>query len=209
MDKQTYKYKKEKSIVYGIKDQYSLSKDEYYMLYSFFVTYSMCPNQSGKSKSFVDYGWGDNILVRNINGKQQSTDLYLALKNVLDLDKNKNFIFTDKNELKEKFISLDLGDGILHNFDTERAVIGKTNATNKYLKLFYRIRDGFAHGNFKLVFSSNNEKIVVIQDNNNTNVTGRIVIRLSTLLGFVNTVDKNNMLSDNNKINIKDNTKVA
>lgn len=209
MDKQTYKYKKEKSIVYGIKDQYSLSKDEYYMLYSFFVTYSMCPNQSGKSKSFVDYGWGDNILVRNINGKQQLTDLYLALKNVLDLDKNENFIFTDKNELKEKFISLDLGDGILHNFDTERAVIGKTNAANKYLKLFYRIRDGFAHGNFKLVFSSNNEKIVVIQDNNNTNVTGRIVIRLSTLLGFVNAVDKNNMLSDNNKINIKDNTKVA
>lgn len=209
MDKQTYKYKKEKSIVYGIKDQYSLSKDEYYMLYSFFVTYSMCPNQSGKSKTFVDYGWGDNILVRNINGKKQLTDLYLALKNVLDLDKNKNFIFTDKNELKEKFISLDLGDGILHNFDTERAVIGQTNAANKYLKLFYRIRDGFAHGNFKLVFSSNNEKIVVIQDNNNTNVTGRIVIRLSTLLGFVNAVDKNNMLSDNNKINIKDNTKVA
>lgn len=209
MDKQTYKYIKEKSIVYGIEDQYSLSKDEYYMLYSFFVTYSMCPNQSGKSKDFVDYGWDDNVLVRNINGKQQSTDLYLALKNVLDLDKNKNFVFTDKNELKEKFISLDLGDGILHNFDTERAVIGKTNAANKYLKLFYRIRDGFAHGNFKLVFSSNNEKTVVIQDNSNANVTGRIVIKLSTLLGFVNAVDKNNMLSDNSEINIKDNTKVA
>ena len=76
----------------------------------------------------------------------------------------------------------------------ERCVIGKTNATNKYLKLFYRVRDGFAHGKFCLRLSKENIKMIVIQDDDGHNVTGRIVIRLSTLIAFITAVDINHLI---------------
>ncbi len=63
--KQTYKYINKNSIVVQNKDEYSLTKDEYYKIHSFFVTYSMCGNQSLKKRSFKDYGWGDNNLSKN------------------------------------------------------------------------------------------------------------------------------------------------
>lgn len=76
----------------------------------------------------------------------------------------------------------------------ERCVIGKTNATNKYLKLFYRVRDGFAHGKFCLRLSEENIKMVIIQDDDGHNVTGRIVIQLSTLIAFITAVDINHLI---------------
>ena len=88
-----------------------------------------------------------------------------------------------------------MGDGILTDYDVERCVIGQTSENNKYLKLFYRIRDGFAHGKFLLKRSSTNEKMVIIQDDNGKNVTARMVIKLSTLLHFVSCIDLNKVIS--------------
>lgn len=185
-DKQTYAYCRNKSIIGNVQDEYELSQDEYYMLYSFYVTYSMCGNQSAKKRTFADYGWATNSI--------KNTELEQKLKGVIDLNKNSNFNFTDKNDLKEQFAAHDLSDGTLSNYDLERAVIGKTSASNQYLKLFYRIRDGFAHGKFLLKLSSNQTKMVVIQDDDTHNVTARIVIKLSTLLDFVECIDKNKLI---------------
>lgn len=63
-----------------------------------------------------------------------------------------------------------------------------------YLKFFYRIRNGFAHGKYCLRLSEDNIKMVIIQDNDKYNVTGRIVVRLSTLLNFINEIDINNLI---------------
>ena len=87
-----------------------------------------------------------------------------------------------------------LNDGFVADLSFERCVIGKTSENNKYLKLFYRIRDGFAHGKYCLRLSEDNVKMVVIQDDNGNNVTGRIVIRLSTLLNFITEIDINNLI---------------
>ena len=74
-------------------------------------------------------------------------------------------------------------------------MIGKTTQEgNKYTKLFYRIRNGFAHGRFALKYDSNHIKMVVIQDWDTKNVTGRIVLKLQTLLDFIETVDRNNII---------------
>lgn len=189
MAKQTYKYKKEKSIIYGLEDDYSLSEIEYYYLYSFYVTYSMCGSQSYKKKSFEFYGWDTHTLEKMDGGHREKTLLGKSLYDVIDFDKNRrNFCFDEETELKELFKIFDLEDNT-HNYNVERAVIGKTSESNKYLKFFYRIRDGFAHGKFALKYSSIGEKMIVMQDNDSTNVTARIVIKLSTLLKFVKAVD--------------------
>ncbi len=59
---------------------------------------------------------------------------------------------------------------------------------------FYRIRDGLAHGKFKLRYSETNKKVIVIQDDDGYNVTARIIIKLDTLLSFVSVIDMNRLI---------------
>ena len=47
---QTYKYIIDDSIVGTGDDEYTLSQEEYALIYSFYVTYSMCSTQSLKKE---------------------------------------------------------------------------------------------------------------------------------------------------------------
>lgn len=185
--KQTYRFLRENSIIYNLPDEYSLTYAEYHSLYAFFVTYSMCKGQSNKCRNCTDYGWPDATFYKS--GLQKS------LERILKLNKNSNFIFTDQDDLKEQFEKLNLQDGVPEDICTERAVIGHTNENSQYLKLFYRIRNGLAHGKFSLRFNSQGEKMVVIQDDDHNNVTARIVIKLKTLLDFITVTDFKGILS--------------
>ena len=192
-----YKYIKEKSILYAEEDQYLLTEHEFFCVYSFYVTYSMCGSQSFKKRSFSDYGWNNDLIEKIIERKKVKTELGEALSNAIDLKSDRFCFLTNKNNLANLFKKCDLLDGPLLDCDTERAVISDTSGSNKYLKLFYRIRNGFAHGKFLLKYSSNHEKMVVIQDNDTNNVTARIVIKLSTLLSIIEAVDINGIISNN------------
>lgn len=192
-EKQTYKYCKERSIISNQIDEYQLTQEEYYKIYSFYVTYSMCGSQSGKKRSFTDYGWE--------SGRIKSTILGEALCSILDLYNKASFVFTDQDDLANQFDALDLTDGELKSVVHERAVVGKTPGENYFMKLFYRIRDGFAHGCFLLRFASTGEKMVIIQDRSQHNVTARMVLKLSTLLQFVEVIDVNSIICTPNKSN--------
>ena len=191
---QTYRYYARNSIIANIQDEYLLTQDEYAILYSFYVTYSMCGNQSAKKRTFADYGWDSENITTIVEHKRIETDLGNALKQIVDFSTNNNFVFTDNDDLALQFSNNNLGDGVLPNYDTERAVIASTSANNKYLKLFYRVRDGFAHGKFALKLASDKTRMVVIQDDNTSNVTARIVIKLSTLIDFIKCVDKQKII---------------
>lgn len=193
--KQTYKYIEDRSIVYGETDEYKLSQEEYYQLYSFFVTYSLCKHQSAKQRQYVDYGWPK--FARKIHEKTPNPQVYLkdCLTSVIDIDDKKHFVFTDEDNLAECFEKLNLQDGRITDLLTERAVIAKTSENNKFFKLFYRIRDGLAHGKFSLRLNENEEKVIVIQDNDRHNVTARIVLKLQTLLDIIDAVDKNGLIT--------------
>ena len=183
MAKQTYKYVENQSILYGEVDQYELTTHEYNKIYNFYVTYSICGKQSMKKRSLTDYGWENNSIV-NSGAKNK-------LESILKLDENYNFIFTYEDNLKKSFSDVSLEDGQIIDFHPERAAIGKTKESNKYFKLFYRIRNGLAHGRFILRYNSLGEKMVLIQDNDTHNVTARIVLKLETILRFIDAIDKN------------------
>ena len=192
---QTYPYKIADSILYNQSDEYAFSISEYYLLYSFYVTYSCCGTQSGKKRSFSDYGW-TSFSRPNFGNTVPNKAIYLKdnLSEIIDLDNRNKFIFTsDIDDVGACFKQVDLDDGKLSDFHTERAVITRTSESNRYLKLFYRVRDGFAHGKFFLKLY-NDEKIVIIQDDDGHNVTGRIVIKLNTLIKMIKIIDKNNLL---------------
>lgn len=183
---QTYQYIVADSILGNLQDEYSISEQEYYRIYVFYVTYSMCGTQSAKKRTFKDYGWTSESV--------KNTAIGDALTTELSLNRNANFIFTNKDDLATQFASHNFPDGLLEDVDIERAVIARTSESNNHLKLFYRIRDGFAHGKFKLRLSTSSEKMVVIQDDNRHNVTARIVLKLSTILGFIDVVDINGLV---------------
>ena len=92
---QPYRYLKTDSIVNGNFD-YELSQEEYYQLYSFYVTYSLCENQSHRRRTFSDYGWQtEKIQLKN----RSATDLGKALKSCINLS-DSNFIFNDSTVFK-------------------------------------------------------------------------------------------------------------
>lgn len=189
--KQIYKYRKANSILQG-GNEYELEQEEYYVLYNFFVTYSVCEDQSFQKRSFIDYGWNTNNIICTENKKKKDTDLGKSLKKCLDLYR-KEFVFTEQDNLKILFLQNDLPDKVLPNYDTERVVIGITRG-NRYIKLFYRIRNCLAHGNFVLKYSSNNEKMIVFQDKHKGYVTARMILKLQTLINLINAIDKKRLI---------------
>ena len=190
--KKGYQYIIADSILGNTPDEYSLSENEYFCIYSFFVTYSMCGRQSAKKRTFVDYGWGNDGI--------KDSQLGDSLKSLINLNRNSDFVFTDKDKLLNEFSLHQLTDGQLLNVNIERAVIVRNSEPNNYLQLFYRIRDGFAHGKFKLRFSETMEKMVVIQDDDGHNVTARIVLRLSTIMRFIKIIDINSIICRNRNV---------
>lgn len=189
-NKLAYKYIKNNSICHST-DEYLLTVKEYYKLYSFYVTYSMCKTQSNKKRDFIDYGWDNN----DIENKKKE------LSKIIDFNIAK-FIFANGGDnMGDLFNDYNLNDGNLENIDEERGVIGITNESNVYMKFFHRIRNGFAHAHFCLRYDSKGNKMVIIQDNDQYNVTARIVIKLKSLLKFIRVIDKNKRIYSYNKKN--------
>ena len=195
MTPQKYQYIESDSIIYGLSDEYQLNHEEYYVLYSFFVTYSLGDKQSKKGRKLSDYGW---------TGNYSRNGLKKALRNSIDIFNNSYYSFADddnsgaddffKNECKR--LNLDKNTNSIIDFSTERAAISITSGTNNYLRLFYRIRDGFAHGQFVLKTSDNN-RMIIIQDQNRSNVTARMILNLDNLVEIIRIIDKNNILNSN------------
>ena len=180
-----------RSILDGVLDEYALSEHEYYTLYSFFVTYSLCKKQSNKKRTLRDYGHPYVQIVKS--GVRKS------LQSVLRIEKKKGeetcFIFSEAKSRPKNFTKINLGDGALSDYDKERAVLPKDSEQNQYFILFHHVRNGLAHGQFALVFSSTGEKMVVMEDKTRTgNVNARIVLKLNTLLSLVATIDKRHLI---------------
>ncbi len=141
----TYPYVIRNSILYGLTDEYSLSKEEYYLLYSFFVTHSMCGTQSAKKKSFVDYGWGSNKIEDTSSGKAVPTALGNSLKAILEFKRqDSSFIFSGVFDLGSLFLNNQLCDGHYQNTIPNvlllAARMAKTNIRNCFIVFVMDLR---------------------------------------------------------------------
>lgn len=182
--KQTYKYVKQKSILYNVSSDYCLSQNEYYKLYSFYVTYSLCEGLSWQKKNLEFYGWN----------KKKQEGFSKDIKSIIDF-KQQSIIFTEENDLGIRFSEQQLLDCPI-NYETERGVIGITTGKNEFHKFIRHIRNIFAHGGFALKYNSSKEKMIIMQDHDQYNVTARIVLKLSRLLQIIDFIDKKNIFSE-------------
>ena len=147
----------------------------------------MVEKSSEKKRTFVDYGWKTNQTANTALGKE--------LGKVINF-KEKKFVFTNEDNLREIYIVTNLPDGTITDLTEERFVISQVDGIkNKYLLLFLRIRNALAHGKYRLVLSRNNVKMVIIQDNDKYNVTARILLKLETLLKLIDTIDINKIIN--------------
>lgn len=185
MPKQTYQYKQQESILFGLRNTYELTDGEYRILYTFFVTYSLCKSSSWQRKDLKFYGW---------NGSYKDTVKELV-EGVLGPDALV-VVGNDKpaGTLKQEMSRMNLHNGRLDNLDKERAVIVDNHEDNKFYNLCRHIRNCFAHGKFALVYSTKGRKMIIFQDDNVANVTGRMVFSLETLFAWISIVDRNKVL---------------
>jgi hypothetical protein len=184
MVKQTYKYIAHNTVV-G-KSNVELSNEDIFTLYKFFVLYSPCDGCSKQSKNFSIYGWTIGV---NQHYDAPSLMLKQRLNEVFNVDDHSSFTLTHDNDLADAFKKMDLVDGFPEDLTWERAVIGKTEGSNVYYKLFRRIRNSLAHGNFSL-HDVGGVTFFVMQDNTNHNVTARMIFRKSTLLRWIEIIEE-------------------
>lgn len=185
MPKQTYQYTQDQSIIYGLQNEYEITDEEYRMIYTFFVTYSLCKNLSWQKKNLMFYGWSGSYK----NTIKNDIENILGSGAIVIVGNDK-----PTNTLKQEMIRHELANGRLNDFDKERAVILDKNQGNKFYNLCYHIRNCLAHGKFALVFGSTGKKMIIFQDDDGNNVTGRMVFSLKTLLSWIRIIDKNKIV---------------
>jgi peptidyl-tRNA hydrolase len=182
---QTYKYIKNKSILNDSRPEVVLDSKVEYLLLKFFVVNTPCETTSRRAISLKEYGWKEKY-----NSKY---GLQKRLDPIIDIDSG-NYIFTDEDDLLDRFEENKLMDNMLEDIITERFVIGKTPESNKLLKLLRHIRNCFAHGKYLVVKNSIDQHMMIMQDNDNNNVTARIILRVNTLVEMIKIIDKDNSI---------------
>ena len=182
------------TILSGFKDEEEdFTEDEYYILYNFFVTYSLANTQSFKKRELTYYGWKKTGISKS--------GVTSKIKNILNLYNNKNFIFIKSkdygNKLLNEAASLNLKRNNLDK-DFIREIGVMTNCTdNHYYSLFSHIRNCLAHGRFVLKKNKNKERILILEDKTpgkGGKITARIIIKLNTIFKIISIIDKNDIL---------------
>ncbi|MBM7560904.1 hypothetical protein [Fusibacter tunisiensis] len=182
---QTYKYIKNKSILIDSRPEVVLDRKVEYLLLKFFVVNTPCETTSRRAISLKEYGWKEKY-----NSKY---GLQKRLDAIIDFNSG-NYIFTDEDDLLDRFEENKLMDNMLEDIIAERFVIGKTPGSNNLLKLLRHIRNCFAHGKYLVVNNSIDQHMMIMQDDDTHNVTARIVIKVDTLIGLIKTIDRNNTI---------------
>ena len=113
------------------------------------------------------------------------------LANILDLDDSFRFFFSTGQSIKREAQHYHLGGGMLSDIGEERGIFCETVGESCYHKLFYHLRNCFAHGCFKLV-SNNEDPVFIFEDRdrnkNSPNITARFVLKKSTLIAWASVI---------------------
>lgn len=153
----------------------------------FFVINSPCEGQSKRGIPLTTYGW---------KSKPWYSDSYLKdkLDKIIFGDGEKIFCFANcKKELEQKIRNNDFKDDFYCHRDNQRIAIAKVNQKNcgnKYMSLFYHIRNSFAHGRLAMYPAKDNDIMFVMEDGIDIDkerfgVSARIVILKSSLLNII------------------------
>lgn len=179
------------SILNGYSDTLRLDDDAYGQLASFYVLRTPCEGLTNQSVSFSDYGWIGDI---RRNGLGELLDeMKITHDGTYFLpSRAPDGIPASSSEryLGQLFCRANLGDGPLNDWLTERAVARATSGANTWLRLFRHVRNCLAHGRFVCLSAGDSlGPVLVMEDEDRSSYTARIVLRLETLLAWKRAIE--------------------
>lgn len=178
-----YRYFDKLSIIFGLKDEYMLDKNELVNLFAFYVLYAVDVKLQFKSLTFSHY-----------TGIHEKENLTKAKQKFLNYNSiGVKIKFVEFHQLKETMKEYDLVADTI-DYDTQRAV--GVRKANNFEDFFRSLRNCIAHGRFVLKYNSSKKvKMIVLEDRDDNNFTFRMIVKLDTLFKIIEMVDKNNILS--------------
>ena len=149
----------------------------------FFVFHSPCPELSSMGKALSEYGWNTpwrKPFYLNRHLKEASSNPKL-LFSAATYDKMSDAL--EKANLLENFPS---------DLQTERVCI-YDNKKNQFLSVFYHLRNAFAHCRLNMVEMNDDCVFIIvdfIKEKGKYKVSARMIIRESTLLKWIEIIEK-------------------
>ena len=173
------RYKKSESILNVRKtDDYILSTDDFFRIASFYLLFPLNDKTCIRSRTLLDYGWNQSRISDALKNELLGVSDYFS-----------NVVTTVNDEIiNQKNLRCDSND-LLHG-EKGAVEIGRTD-TNLFYSILHHIRNCLAHGNYR--FAMNDEDKYVLFEDHTTNagsqsITARLVLKLSTLMGWINVV---------------------
>ena len=158
-------------IRWNFNDDFSFSNQQFARIYRFFVVETPVDDVSQRGISFKQRGWNLNSL----NAALKRSTAFLKTNWVVSTAKDA------ENQMKAHKI-----------FDSVRMpieiAIHTTRNDSNTVGLFYSIRCAFAHGAFS-IHTCNGEKYYMLENKDKGIYKGRIVIKESSLISIIDTVE--------------------
>jgi len=151
-----------------------IGNDRLMRIVQFYVWETPVPNTSRKGKTFRELGWRGHGFLK----------LQAAMRDCSALT-NTNWVACATKDIE---VELE-GKKRLTNFDCsfEFAIHTVKDGLNKTEALFYLIRNGFAHGGFRLC-EFGGETFYVFESKDRSKLKGRAILREKTLLAWMQIV---------------------
>ena len=162
-----------------------LTKDEYYYIHNFFVTYSLCKKQSRRKRTLKEYGL--------LNGIK---DVKKELNKIISFEDCSFEIIPQEELLVENLVNNKLNDDCIFDLTYERGMVIETKEKNEYFKLFYFIRNSLSHGEYTIKINDKGEKFIIMQNSEFESpcIKARMVMKVSSLINIIKIIDKNKLL---------------
>lgn len=174
----------------------NFADDDLKKLVLFYVIYTPCTDLSSSSISMKRYGWDSDNVWRDQKLKNE-------LFEVAGLVRNDTFISVKTIDMmKEACQKANMTRSFCKNRQKERIVIYKPSKYNEFLAICYHIRNAFAHGRLAVHSIKNSADIMfVLEDGLNYNgkfqVRSRMILKKSTLLRWIEIIDKKKLIIGN------------
>ena len=163
-----------------------LTEEEYGALASFYILHSPCKGLSSQEISFEERGWTGNISTNGLGAALDKLRVTHGGKFLLPSKQPPVRIPETSSYMGMLFHYANLNDGYLSDLQTERVVASCGGGSNAWLRLFRRIRNCLAHGNFRIVEIDDGLGPSIIMEDKTTgdkrSYTARMLFRLETLM---------------------------
>ena len=156
----------------------------------FFVFHTPVVGVSVRGEKLAHFGWG-------VDDKQKLNDFNKLKKRLIDfstMDKKSFTFVTNDNDMEQALKDNDLLTNFPSQLNKERLTFKKRDGTIG--NMLRRLRNAFAHG--RLCFHEINGEIVVVLEDIDQNrvVTGRMILKKTTLLRWIDIIQKGPKITD-------------